>query len=149
MELSINNLEPMIAEVKQLHTYDESLLTGPIAEGKWSIREIIAHMYYWDLFNANEMVPLMEDGASLPEFPDHDSHNREGLARLEDKSVYDLVDLFVETRILLMTRLEAVDPSARFTIGKGKRKFSADSFAKIFIHHDGEHLPQIHQKLSQ
>lgn len=147
--MSINKLEPLIDEVKKLHSYDEKILTGPIAEGKWSIREIVAHLHNWDLFNANEMAPLMEDGTNLPAFPDHDSHNAAGLARLSGKSVYELVDLFVETRLLLINHLQAVNPDARFTIGTGKRKFSRDSFAKIFVRHDGEHLPQIKGMLNQ
>ncbi|TES46497.1 DinB family protein [Shouchella lehensis] len=143
---SIRDLTGMIEEIKQLKEMNEDTLLEPLAEGKWSVREIVGHLYNWDAHNTSNMVPFMEDGAQLPAFPSHDSFNEAGLKGLENVDVYTLINHFISQRAQFIETLEAVDPSARFTIGKGKRKFSAESFAKIFVHHDQEHRPQLREK---
>ncbi len=143
---SIRDLTRMIEVIRQLKEVKENALLEPIAEGKWSVREIVGHLYNWDAHNTSNMVPFMEDGAQLPAFPSHDSFNEAGLKGLENVDVYTLINHFISQRAQFIETLEAVDPSAQFTIGKGKRKFSAESFAKIFVHHDQEHRPQLHEK---
>jgi hypothetical protein len=123
-------------------------LLESISEGKWSIRDIVAHLYYWDKFNLENMIPCMTDGANLPTFPDHDTHNEEGLALLREHSVASIIDLFIKERRKLIEQLIMIDEDIRFTIGKGKRKFSVESFARIFLEHDLHHLKQINLKLS-
>ncbi|MFS0788323.1 DinB family protein [Shouchella sp. 1P09AA] len=144
---AIRDLTLMIEEVKPLKDQEEAVLTEPISEGKWSLREIVAHLYKWDAYNTTQMVALMEDGAQLPAFPNHDSFNAAGVKELEGIPVYEIVNRFISQRASLIEALDAVDPQAHFTIGKGKRTFTAESFAKIFVHHDGEHLPQFHDQL--
>ena len=148
MSRTLKAFNQTIEDISALKTYDEAMLLTPITEGKWSIREIVAHLY-WDKYNAEKMVPYMENGAKLPNFPDHDTHNAAGLHALESKSAHEIIDLFVQMRTHLIARLAQVDKQARFTIGGSKRAFSAESFAKLFVRHDGEHLPQIKAKLEE
>lgn len=51
----------------------------PIAEGKWSIREILTHMMNWDKNSHEMMVPNFTEGASLF-FVDIEEHNKEATA---------------------------------------------------------------------
>ncbi|GAB2564882.1 DinB family protein [Gracilibacillus alcaliphilus] len=143
----IRILKTMADEVEALKQVEEEQLCEPIQADKWSIREIVAHLYYWDKFNLENMVPFMQDEAKLQAFPDHDTHNREGLEKVKDVSVYEIIDQFLVTRLQLCTALEEVDSKNRFTIGSGKRKFGADSFIRIFQKHDKHHLEQIQKKL--
>ncbi|MDQ0271641.1 hypothetical protein [Cytobacillus purgationiresistens] len=75
----------------------------------------------------------MAQGANLPSFPNHDAHNQEGISLLQHLSVDEVIDSFVSTRQDLPEALSNVDADYRFTIGTGKRKFSRDSFVKIFL----------------
>ncbi|GIN70137.1 hypothetical protein J14TS2_06120 [Bacillus sp. J14TS2] len=143
----IDAFKNMITEVTELKQVDEEELCKPIQPGRWSIREIVAHLYYWDKFNLENMVPFMEDKANLREFPDHDAYNNEGLEKLKDSSVYEIIDKFIDTRQQLCSSLEIIDSKDRFTIGSGKRKFGVDSFIRIFQKHDSHHLNQINNKL--
>ncbi|WP_047982812.1 DinB family protein [Ornithinibacillus californiensis] len=143
----LNRFEKAVVDIIQLKEIEEARLLESISEGKWSIRDIVAHLYYWDKFNLENMLPYMTDGANLPVFPDHDTHNAEGLALLRDHSIESIVDLFVKERRKLIEQLNMIDDDIRFTIGKGKRKFSVESFAKIFLEHDLHHLKQINLKL--
>ncbi|ADU32256.1 DinB family protein [Evansella cellulosilytica] len=136
-------------EVLKLQGVPEEKLCEPIQEGKWSVREIIGHLYYWDKFNLERMLPDMHDGADLRKFPDHDEHNAEAISFLQDEPVEAIVDRFVETRQVLTGKLVSLDGNMRFTIGGGKRKLSVESFTKIFVKHDTHHLKQIAEKLSE
>ncbi|GGA85154.1 DinB family protein [Ornithinibacillus halotolerans] len=148
MNKTYQQFESTIDEITKISDTEYTLLLEPIQEGKWSIREIIGHLYYWDKYNVEVMVPKMQENANLPPFPDHDEHNAEGIAKLEGKSLETIIDLFIKTRKRLIDSILEVKPETRFTIGKGKRQFSGESFIKIFLKHDQHHLKQIHNKLA-
>ncbi|WP_227872308.1 DinB family protein [Paenibacillus albus] len=80
MNEKMNQFEDMIEAFLALKNYPESVLTDPISEGKWSIREIVGHLFYWDKLSLETMVPLMVHGATLPPFPNNDLHNEEGIS---------------------------------------------------------------------
>ncbi len=147
MNKTLNQYGKTIDEVLKLTETSSIKLCEAISEGKWSIREIVGHLYYWDKFNLEKMVPLMDQDADLPKFPDHDQHNEEAMTFLKDYSVETIIDNFVVTRKELSERLSSIDGEVRFTIGGGKRKFSGESFVKIFVKHDAHHLKQINDKL--
>jgi uncharacterized damage-inducible protein DinB len=122
----------------------EDFLTAPLSEGKWSKKEIIGHIYFWDVYLLEKMVPDMADGAILAEFPDHDEYNAEAVNYINKFSATaDLLNEFSETRKKLLFKLEQLDPQLRFTIGKGKRKFTSESFLGMFVKHDQHHMKQI------
>ncbi|PYZ97500.1 hypothetical protein CR205_02580 [Alteribacter lacisalsi] len=147
-------MERTLSQFKSVGGYIQGLtseephdeLYEPIAEGKWSIREIVGHMHMWDRYLLEKMVPQMEDEARLPVFPDHDSFNRDAINGLEGLSVEEITDLFVKTRTKLVKALDGVDPDIRFTIGEGKRRFSPESFVKMFVKHDKHHVLQMEKK---
>ncbi|WP_313898491.1 DinB family protein [Lederbergia sp. NSJ-179] len=109
---------------------------------------MLGHLYYWDKYNLEKMVPLMANGANLPQFPNHDQHNKEAISFLRNHSVESIIDAFIETRKELIEHISKVGEDVRFTIGKGKRMFSGESFIKIFVKHDIHHLQQINGKLN-
>lgn len=141
-------MSKIIKEFEEFYYYvdsiDEELLLLPIADGKWTVKEVISHLINWDKYSIERMVPYMEDKAKLPEFIDHDTHN---LVAVEmAKNYHDssaLKNDFRETRQTLVSKLKDIESNISFTIGKGKRKYSIDSYVKIFIHHDKEHQKQI------
>ncbi|MFD1607401.1 DinB family protein [Oceanobacillus luteolus] len=106
-------------------------MNKPISEGKWTIREIVGHLYYWDKYNLEIMVPKMANGVNLPPFPDHDQHNKEAISYLRDNTVESIIDAFIETRKELIKRISEIEEDARFTIGEGKRQFSCESYKYI------------------
>jgi uncharacterized damage-inducible protein DinB len=147
MKKTLSLFEKTIDDVLNLKEISEAKLLEPISEGKWSIREIVGHLYYWDKFNLEKMVPFMAEGVDLPKFPDHDQHNEEAMSFLKDYSIESIIDNFIVTRKELNERISRLEGDVRFTIGGGKRQFSGESFIKIFIKHDDHHLKQINEKL--
>ncbi|MUK87954.1 DinB family protein [Ornithinibacillus sp. L9] len=148
MNKTIRQFNQTMDDIVKVKDIQESHILEPIAEGKWSIREIIGHMYYWDKFNLENMVPQMSEGAKLPSYPDHDQFNAEAISALEGESVESIIDYFVATRKELIHELETINENIRFTIGKGKRQLSVESFTNIFLRHDQHHLDQIKMKLN-
>lgn len=147
MNKTLSQFEKMVDNILDLKEISEDKLSEPYKKGKWSIREIVGHLYYWDKFNLEKMVPLMVQDADLPKFPDHDQHNKEAITYIKDYSVETIIDKFVLTRKELTERISSLDGDVRFTIGGSKRKFSGESFIKIFVKHDAHHLKQITDKL--
>ncbi|PAE19088.1 DinB family protein [Robertmurraya siralis] len=147
MKEIFRKFEDTAAEILKLNEKSEAVLCDPIYEGKWSIRDIVGHLYYWDKFILEKLVPLMADGADLPPFPEHDKYNAEALAYLKNDSVATIIEQFIETRKQLTKQLAAVDNGIQFTIGGRKKKFSGESFTKMFLMHDEHHLKQITEKL--
>ena len=148
MKKILSQFKDTLDDIQKLKDVKESQLKEPISKGKWSIREIVGHLYYWDKYNLEKMVPIMANGANLPQFPNHDEHNKEAIAYMEDYSVESIIDAFIETRNELIESIFKVGEDVRFTIGKDKRQFSGESFIKIFIKHDIHHLQQINGKLN-
>ncbi|GIP26178.1 hypothetical protein J23TS9_13080 [Paenibacillus sp. J23TS9] len=136
-------------EILKYKELDEQRLLEPIREGKWSVKEIIGHLYYWDKFILGNHVPYMNEGTNLNAFPNHDLHNREAIEYI---SVFtttgSLIDEFVLNRRLLIEAISGIDSNAKFTIGSGKRQFTVDKYLKIFIDHDIHHLKQMNERLS-
>ncbi|WP_027964118.1 DinB family protein [Halalkalibacillus halophilus] len=145
----ITQFEQTADDILALKGHTEAALTEPIAEGKWSAREIIAHMQYWDQYNLEHIVPHMKQGKELPSFPDHDAQNEEAILFIKDDSMEALFEKFVTTRRDLVEHLRAVDPEVTFTFGKGKREINRDTFTEIFVKHDQHHLEQMQTKLDR
>ncbi|WP_010650351.1 DinB family protein [Oceanobacillus massiliensis] len=147
---SINQLENITEEFLGLKSCSVKVLTEPISEGKWAIREIVGHLFYWDKFNLDKMIPLMADGAVLPPFPNHDLHNEEAVAYLTKyEKVSEIIDDFVKKRKQLVKELKELDNGIQFQIENEPNLFSAEKFAELFLEHDIHHLNQIKKKLEK
>ncbi|MBU5214968.1 DinB family protein [Heyndrickxia oleronia] len=71
----ISNFGKFSSWLNTLEELDESLLSKPIAKGKWSIGEIIAHITNWDNYLLSEIIPSVRNEKGM-EFPDFDSYNK-------------------------------------------------------------------------
>lgn len=117
----------------------------PIAPGKWTLKELLCHLWNWDVYSMERMIPLMKDGAQLPAFEDFDSVNHEAIEKAKSfHGIDDLIHEFAQTRREMIKKLEEIyDPSMRFTIRMEQGDFSIDRYVDIFVHHDGHHKKQI------
>ena len=122
--------------------------TKPIADGKWSIREFLAHIMHWDWNSLDKMVPLMSEGARLS-FVDIERHNREAAdIALTYDSFAALIEDVVRTRSLLVAELEErYDDKTRFSIDGHPLTYR--TFVDNFIEHDEHHRRQIEAVLEQ
>ncbi len=144
---SFVDYENGILEVLKLKELPESSLLKPIQEGKWSVRDIIGHLFYWDKFILDQLVPHMTNNAFLPPFTDPNLLNQEALKYIERfNSVDSLIDEFSHTRKQVIEKMFCIETNVIFTIGTNN--FSKDSFITIFSEHDIHHFKQIWDSLS-
>lgn len=147
MKQTFKQFAETIDEIEKLKQVPEETLLEPIREGKWSVRDIIGHMQGWDSLILGMFVPEMAKGANLPPFPNHDVFNAASIESIEGLSAREVIDRFIHTRKQLVGAVSVIDQDVRFTIGDGKRQFSAESLIKVFLKHDTHHLEQISEKL--
>lgn len=142
---TIKEFEGFISYIESLGALDESYWLQPIAPGKWTLKELVCHLWNWDQYSIDVMIPLMENGAKLPDFVDIEEHNLAARELAKSfKSSDELIEAFSKTRRLMIQMItNRYDKDARFTIGNEQRKYSIDSYMQIFTHHDFEHKKQI------
>jgi uncharacterized damage-inducible protein DinB len=139
--------ENAIPEVLKLKEIPDSSLLKPIQEGKWSVRDIIGHLFYWDKFILDHLVPHITNNAILHSLPDPKLLNQEAIKYIERyNSVISLIDEFSQTRKQVIEKMSCIENNIKFTIGTNN--FSKDSFITIFTEHDAHHLKQIWDNLS-
>jgi len=145
---AVEQFQSFIPYIEELKNYPDSFWEQPIAPGKWTLKELVCHLWNWDRYSADVMVPNMSHGALLPAFVDIEAHNAEARVLAQSfASAAALVEAFVLTRTKLIRLITAkYDSQARFTIGGGKRKYSFDSYIEIFTHHDEQHKEQIENR---
>ena len=71
----IRHFNYYLSWLNTLEEIDETLWFKPIAEGKWSVSEIIAHIMNWDNHLLTEVIPSVQNEKGI-EFPDFDTHNK-------------------------------------------------------------------------
>ncbi|NQX58016.1 DinB family protein [Paenibacillus qinlingensis] len=147
--IEVRNYGKIIEELARFKELDEPRFLEPISEGKWSAKEIIGHLFYWDKFILEKHFPSMNQGAVLISFPDHDEHNSEAIQYISAyQTTGSLIEDFVEKRRLLIEMMSGIESDVIFTIGSENHQFTVATYLNIFIDHDNHHLNQIKVRLS-
>lgn len=90
-----------------LRRIDERIWSSPIAEGKATVAEIIAHLQHWDQYLIDTVIPAIKRGEGMA-FPAFDAFNRIAYAYARSGVAKDhLLDEFKQTRHALVERLLA------------------------------------------
>ncbi|MDG0792315.1 DinB family protein [Cohnella ginsengisoli] len=90
-----------------LRKIDERIWIGPIAEGKATVAEIIAHLQHWDRYLIDTVIPALKRGEGIT-FPSFDAFNRIAYDYARSGVARDrLLDEFKQTRHALVERLLA------------------------------------------
>jgi len=135
-EAFLASLNTRIAEDEPAHT--------PIAEGKWSVSEIIAHLGEWDRFAREQRLPFMKEGAAVEPLPEVDEFNRKAVENVRGSGFPAILANAQKQRALLAKEIEEMDEAvfkAPFTIGG--RETNAAEYFEGFLSHDAHHRRQI------
>lgn len=139
---TLNQFTEFIPWVEKLRAIDKDLWLKPISMGKWSLREILTHIMYWDKNSLEMMVPNMEEGATLS-FVNIEQNNQDAAVFAQSYTNLDtLIDDLIKSRKQLIELLkEKYDNTTKFTIDT--KNYTYKKFVNVFIHHDGHHQKQI------
>ncbi|WP_170109425.1 DinB family protein [Melghirimyces profundicolus] len=132
--------------VQSLKEIPEAWWRMPIAEGKWSPAEIIAHLIEWDRFLLDGRLDQLKPGQAAPPVSVQVDGLNARAARWarEEASRQEVPDAFHHTRTRLLRRLETVPGPDRvepFTI-RG-RSLTLTAYLEGLADHEDHHRKQI------
>ena len=121
----------------------------PQSEGKWSIHDIVSHIYKWDeYFLGKAIAPIANGKALTVQHLNFDEFNAQAAEYGRTKSKQELIDLSIQCRKEILEHIQNQDISAfnkEFTDGDGK-PFNIEAYLKDFIGHDRHHMKQIEER---
>lgn len=141
-----------------LEEINETLWSKPIAEGKWSVSEIIAHIMNWDNYLLTEIFPSVQNEQGM-EFPDFDTYNKKASNYAKSGiSQSKLLEEAKDTRELLVKELNELPTEklknpltangVTYCPNTGT-PYSLIYIVKEFTDHDNHHKRQIIQFLKE
>jgi len=121
---------------------------SPIAEGKWSIAEIVFHFIPWDLFIIESRLPFFRSNESLPSAPNVEKLNKTSAEKARLTSKEDTIKYFIETRTLLKNQIESLtDNECEIEIVLGTKKITIIDYLSGMVEHDLHHISQVKEKM--
>lgn len=141
MEEGLRQLKSYAEWLEELKALDRELLIEPIAEDKWSTLDILCHIWLWDLYIMEHMIPKMGQGAAV-HFVPHDEINSQVRKYTESHAANELLPQFIEARRRMAASFEAADAGAEFYVDKRLCNYSA--FIEQYVAgHDLHHRMQV------
>ncbi|MEZ0479581.1 DinB family protein [Planococcus sp. SSTMD024] len=121
----------------------------PIADGKWSIAQMVMHLAEWDRFIRSERLPHMTEGAHLEPLPEVDEFNRRAIDKAETMDFPAIITQAIEERRLLKEQLASATPSqwnAVFYVDD--QDMTMGRYFGDLTKHDAHHFKQINTFLT-
>lgn len=135
-EVYMESLQKTLSESDDAHK--------PIADGKWSIAQMVMHLAEWDRFIRSERLPHMEEGAHLDPLPEVDEFNRRAIDKAETMNFSSIVTQAIEERRLLRERLASATPSQWNAVySVDDKNMTMGRYFGGLAEHDAHHFKQI------
>ncbi|MCY7671890.1 DinB family protein [Bacillus altitudinis] len=145
----IKHYEHTLEWVQSLTEVTEEEWRSAIADGKWSIAEIIAHFVPWDEFILQDRLKKFWNNKALPQAPDVHEMNQQSAERARKEERSETIGRFIAVRTELLQEMKKIESSrwnASFLIGQTELTLS--SYFQGLIKHDLHHMEQIKKVLS-
>lgn len=146
----IKHYQHSIEWVQSLTELTDKEWRSAIAEGKWSIAEIIAHFVPWDEFILHDRLKECWNEQALPQAPDALEMNQQSAERARKEERSETIGRFISVRTELLQEMKKIEPSRwnePFFIGQ--TMLTLLSYFQGLIEHDIHHMKQITKRLSQ
>ena len=118
----------------------------PLAEGKWTIHDVVSHMYLWDQYFLEEaIIPISKDTPLTVQHLDFDAFNKKAMEIGSAKSKREVTELSRHYRQAIVREIRGQDEqkfSRAYVDGDGK-PFVVEKYLRDFLWHDQHHMNQI------
>ncbi|WP_108671689.1 DinB family protein [Peribacillus acanthi] len=156
MTTSVQNLEKLIPFTHSLQSLEPSLLETPLSENNWSTKEILAHLFRWDIFLIEVGIPSIQNDQTIS-FPDHHQYNDESAALSKQMSNADVIVQTISKRkeLLQMLNNNGIPLDTPININglthdtSTNERFTLEYLMHDFSSHDAHHMKQIETFLHQ
>ncbi|MGF2615883.1 DinB family protein [Rossellomorea vietnamensis] len=138
--------------LKEVVSPNENQAEISIAEGSWSIKQIITHMYRWDLYLLEEVLPSAVAKKEVS-FPSHNEYNAESQEYSKTVGIEDLLQQSILLRGQLIKELETekfkimldepITVNGLTHCPNTKTRYSLTYLMHEFVDHDKHHTWQI------
>ncbi|KEP25806.1 DinB family protein [Bacillus zhangzhouensis] len=145
----IKHYEHTLEWVQSLTELTDKEWRHAIADGKWSIAEIIAHFVPWDEFILHDRLKEFWNDRALCKAPDVHEMNRQSAERARHEERSETIGRFIAVRTELLQEMKKIEASrwnTSFLIGQTELTLS--SYFQGLIKHDLHHMEQVKQALS-
>lgn len=134
--------------IEGMREWEAANWRSPIAEGKWTVAEVIGHLGPWDrFFLKNRLHPILAE-ESLEPYPGSDKLNAKSADLAREQSQDQTIQDFLATRSKLVEELSALPEQSwhkPFTIGSNTTNL--EEYFTGLVEHDEHHFNQIRQAL--
>ncbi|EZH68089.1 hypothetical protein DH09_01520 [Bacillaceae bacterium JMAK1] len=130
-------------EIKKLCRLLEQRLETPLQKGKWSIKQTVGHMYYWDQYILKEIIPSITNGATIQAFPDHDLFNEKATEKSNRYAAKEMLQTFLKQRRQLLAAYEKYPETIEFTIEHEQGTMTTKALRTKFEEHDLQHIKEM------
>ena len=130
--------------MQRLKTLDEQLLRKPIAEGKWSVIEIVGHFYPWDEFVLQQRIPYLFTDEHLPKAPSINELNSQSSLLARTEAVEYTLEKCIHIRQELLSQLMQIpEDDWLIPIQINQSTLTFYEYLKGLMQHDQHHINQI------
>ncbi|MBD3919495.1 DinB family protein [Paenibacillus sp. PR3] len=142
----IEEFARFIPFVEGLRQLDEETWAMPIARGKWTTRDVIAHMMLWDKYFLEGAIAKVAVRQPLTvRHMDFDEFNRNAVEYAKTKERAEIIDLAVRYRKEIIEHIRQLSDEEWIEVrqdGDG-HPFAIDHYVPDFIAHDEHHIKQL------
>lgn len=116
-----------------------------IAEGKWSVKDVVSHILLWDQYFFEAAInPILNNNPLTLTHLDFDKFNRDAIEYGKTKTKEELIKLTIQYRNMILESIESFEDE-KFSKEYADGKFTLVSYLKDFIWHDQHHIRQIEE----
>ena len=148
----LSRMEDYLNFLAGLRPLPWEVLLSPMAKGKWSIREVVAHITAWDLNFLETAVRAIEGGGRpvLTEEVDYQAFNERAAAIGRTQTKEQLLSEAAGAREKLLDHLRRLPAEAFQVRGSGEAGTDlAEFLERNFVSHDRHHMEQVRRYLAE
>lgn len=147
-EKIISHCEDSLHWIRDLKDLSEDQWRTPIAEGKWTIAEVVGHLIPWDQYFIERIPYIIHEADRLPN-PDIEEVNEKASADSTRRGKKEIIEEVMEVRKKLIVRIQELDDELwekEFSTGHTTLSLY-DDLLRI-VEHDKLHFNQIKNVLN-
>lgn len=135
-----------IAFVKSLEAQDEQIWNQPMAEGKWTVRDVVSHIMKWDEYFLEGAILKISCGEELTvKHLNYDTFNEQSKEYGRTCSIQGIAEEAKTVRQRLVGLIISMSEEQYTTeyVDADGHAFQVAMFMQDFIWHDQHHMKQI------
>ncbi|WP_052675998.1 DinB family protein [Paenibacillus sp. IHBB 10380] len=143
-EQLLEQFSEWISYVKKLEGYGEDVWNEEIAEGKWSLRELVSHMMLWDkYFFETAIEKIYKEETLTLQHQDFNEFNDKAMEYGKKTSIRQLIDQTIDYREQIIQHIRKLPEESYLASYGAEEPFRLPQYLKDFIWHDQGHMSQL------